>query len=89
MLFTRTIKRYNDYQGEKWLNVKSEDKKTLISAIIDGICDVSRDGYKAYSEIKNQEDLERAYNDNKRVVDQILRFLGKLYAWKYNSLQRL
>lgn len=73
----RDDKRYNDYQGEKWLNVRSKDKKTLISAIIDGICDVSRDGYKAYSEIKNQEDLERAYNDNKRVVDQILRFLGK------------
>lgn len=70
-------KRYNDYRGEKWLNVRSEDKKTLISAIIDGICDVCGDGYKAYSEIKNQEDLERAYNDNKRIVDQILRFLGK------------
>ena len=30
-------KRYNDYQGEKWLDVRSKDKKTLIAAILDGM----------------------------------------------------
>lgn len=71
-------KRYNDYQGEKWLDVRSKDKKTLIAAILDGMSDVQYH-YKGklYKDIKNEDDLMASYEANKAVVDPILNFLGK------------
>ena len=71
-------KRYNDYQGEKWLDVRSKDKKTLIAAILDGMSDVQYH-YKGklYKDIKNEDDLMASYEANKAVVDPILSFLGK------------
>lgn len=71
-------KRYNDYQGEKWLDVRSKDKKTLIAAILDGMSDVQYH-YKGklYKDIKNEDDLMASYEANKVVVDPILNFLGK------------
>lgn len=38
-------KRYNDYQGIKWLDVKKRDEDTLLSAIIDGISDAQLTHY--------------------------------------------
>ena len=63
-------KRYNDYQGEKWLDVRSKDKKTLIAAILDGMSDVQYH-YKGklYKDIKNEDDLMASYEANKAVVD--------------------
>ena len=71
-------KRYNDYQGEKWLDVRSKDKKTLIAAILDGMSDVQYH-YKGklYKDIKTEDDLMASYEANKAVVDSILNFLGK------------
>jgi len=71
-------KRYNDYQGEKWLDVRSKDKKTLIAAILDGMSDVQYH-YKGklYKDIKTEDDLMASYEANKAVVDPILNFLGK------------
>jgi hypothetical protein len=71
-------KRYNDYQGEKWLDVRSKDKKTLIAAILDGMSDVQYH-YKGklYKDIKTEDDLMASYEANKAVVDPILSFLGK------------
>ena len=71
-------KRYNDYQGEKWLDVRSKDKKTLIAAILDGMSDVQYH-YKGklYKDIKDEDDLTASYEANKAVVDPILNFLGK------------
>ena len=71
-------KRYNDYQGEKWLDVRSRDRTTLIAAIIDGMSDVQYH-YKGklYKDIKNEDELMAAYDANKAVVDPILNFLGK------------
>ena len=71
-------KRYNDYQGEKWLDVRSKDKTTLIAAILDGMSDVQYH-YKGklYKDIKNEDDLKASYEANKSVVDTILNFLSK------------
>lgn len=71
-------KRYNDYQGEKWLDVRSKDKTTLIAAILDGMSDVQYH-YKGklYKDIKNEDDLKASYEANKAVVDTILNFLSK------------
>lgn len=70
--------RYEDYKGEKWVDVRSRDKKTLISAILDGLSDANPH-YKGikYTDIANEDDLMDAYRANKRVVDTILTFLGK------------
>lgn len=71
-------KRYNDYQGRKWLTVKSRDDYTLISAIIDGLSDVeSIEGDYEYLDIKSKDDLKQAGYDNLKIVKKILNFLHK------------
>lgn len=71
-------KRYNDYQGRKWLTVKSRDDYTLISAIIDGLSDVNTiEGDYEYIDIKSKDDLKQAYYDNSKIVEKILNFLHK------------
>ena len=81
-------RRFNDYQGEKWLDVRSKDKKTLIAAILDGMSDV-RYHYKGklYKDIKNEDDLMASYEANKAVVDPILNFLGK-YMRRHTTVYR-
>jgi hypothetical protein len=71
-------RRYNDYQGEKWLDVRSRDKITLISAILDGMSD-AKFHYKGklYDEIRTEEDLMASYEANRSTVDSILNFLRK------------
>lgn len=71
-------KRYNDYQGEKWLDIRSKDKKTLIAAILDGMSDVKYH-YKGklYKDINSEDDLIASYEANKAIVDPILNFLSK------------
>ena len=71
-------KRYNDYQGRKWLTVKSRDDYTLISAIIDGLSDVnSVKGEYEYVDINSQDELDLAYYDNLDIIKKILNFLHK------------
>ena len=74
----RDDRRYNDYQGEKWLDVRSKDRKTLVAAVLDGMSDVQYH-YKGklYKDIKDEDDLTASYEANKAVVDPILNFLGK------------
>lgn len=71
--------RYNDYQGAKWLNVRSKDNRTLISAFLDGLSDIDYKGYKGprYADIKTEEDLLKAYKANKTLIDYTLNFLHK------------
>ena len=69
-------KRYNDFQGRKWLNVKSRDEATLISAILDGLTDTMRiEGDIEYQDIKTEEDLYDAYEENLDYIIDILYFL--------------
>ena len=90
-------RRYNDYQGEKWLDVKSKDKKTLISAILDGMTDVAMEYNtpntnhryygKFYKDINSEDDLEAAYKANKAAVDTILNYLSK-YMRRHTTVYR-
>lgn len=85
--------RYYDYEGIKWLDVKKHDDVTLLSAIVDGLIDTSKNENEeidnneyekmlsdAYSNVKNKNDLLAIiedYFDVDDLVDKILNFLKK------------
>ena len=72
-------KRYNDFQGRKWLNVKSKDEATLISAILDGLTDTGRiEGDIIYQDIKTEDELYDAYEENlDYIIDIIYNIIAK------------
>lgn len=77
-------KRYNDHYGKKWLNVSARDKKTLLMAIVDGMCDA---GYydmttSDYKKIKTEADIQKLLEDEgdaKSIAAKIIKFLTEQY----------
>lgn len=77
-------KRYQDYKGLKWIEVKARDDMTLKSAILDGIIDSMTDDGIPYAKQEaelyrsgREDDFYSLCSAHKDTIDEILKFLGK------------